>query len=138
GSVASINAQSFYAALTQPSWAPPPWLFGPVWTALFTMMAVSVVLVWRKGGWQQRSLELSLFIVQLVLNGLWSWLFFAWNLGGLAFFELGVLWFAIAITIVLFWRVRAIAGILLVPYLLWVTFAGVLNLTLWQLNPDLL
>jgi translocator protein len=135
GAAASLQAQSFYGELSQPSWAPPAWLFGPVWTALFTAMGVASWLVWREG--EQRR-ALSLFIAQLTLNGLWSWLFFAWRLGGLAFADIVVLWILILLTTVAFWRARPLAGALLVPYLLWVSFAAALNYALWQLNPEVL
>ena len=138
GSTASIEARDFYAQLVQPAWAPPPWLFGPVWTVLYVMMGIAAALVWRAGGFHERRVELTLFLLQLALNGLWSWLFFAWSLGGIAFAEVVLLWLAISATLVLFYRVRPLAGVLLVPYLLWVTFAAALNYTLWQLNPQIL
>jgi tryptophan-rich sensory protein len=139
GALASVNARSFYADLVRPVWAPPGWVFGPVWSALFLAMAVSAWLVWRVPQQSKpRSLALSLFVVQLAANALWSWLFFAWHLGGPAFIEVLLLWLLIAATIVAFWRIRPIAGLLLVPYLAWVTFASALNYTLWQLNPAVL
>lgn len=138
GAIASIKAQSFYGVLTQPDWAPPGWLFGPVWTALYAMMAVAVWLVWRRGGFKANSVALTLFLFQLVLNGLWSWLFFAWNLGALSFLNIIVLWVFIVATLVSFWRVDKLAGALLIPYLLWVSFASLLNYTMWQLNPQIL
>lgn len=135
GAVASIQAQSFYGELTQPSWAPPGWVFGPVWTTLFALMGVAAWLVWREGGFRKNKTSLSLFLVQLVVNALWSWLFFAWHLGAYALIDLIVLWLLIIATLVAFWRVKALAGVLLVPYLLWVSFAGFLNYAVWQLNP---
>ncbi|GAA4821260.1 tryptophan-rich sensory protein [Marinicella pacifica] len=138
GAVASIQAQSFYGELTQPSWAPPGWVFGPVWTTLFALMGVAAWLVWREGGCRKNKTSLSLFLVQLVVNALWSWLFFAWHLGAYALIDLIVLWLLIIATLVAFWRVKALAGVLLVPYLLWVSFAGILNYTVWQLNPLIL
>jgi tryptophan-rich sensory protein len=138
GAAASVEAQSFYAELLQPGWAPPPWLFGPVWTALYVMMAVSVWMVSRVPAGPARFAALAFFLGQLALNGLWSWLFFAWRLGGAAFIDIVVLWILIVATIVCFWRIRRLAAWLLVPYLLWVTFAGFLNLHLWQGNPGLL
>ena len=138
GASASINAGAFYAQLTQPGWAPPGWLFGPVWTTLFTMMGVAAWLVWRNGGMKAQRWPLVAFGIQLALNALWSWLFFAWKLGGTALAEVVLLWAAIAVTLVLFWRARRLAGLLLVPYLLWVSFATVLNFSLWRLNPVLL
>ena len=138
GAVASIQAKSFYIQLVQPAWAPPPSVFGPVWTVLFVMMAVAAWLVWCEGGFRENRLALGLFGLQLGLNALWSWLFFAWNRGGMAFVDIVLLWLAIVGTVMLFWRVRALAGVLLIPYLLWVSFASVLNYALWRLNPAIL
>ncbi len=138
GAIASIQAKTFYAQLTQPSWAPPGWVFGPVWTTLFAMMAIAAWLVWRSGGFSSNRTALSLFLLQLVVNALWSWLFFAWHRGGLAFADIILLWILIVATIVTFWRVRPLAGMLLIPYLLWVSFAGGLNYAVWQLNPQIL
>ncbi|MFT5578854.1 MAG: benzodiazapine receptor [Paraglaciecola psychrophila] len=138
GAVASIQAKSFYALLSQPVWAPPPWLFGPVWTVLYGMMAFAAWLVWRSGGLRNNRIALFFFSAQLILNALWSWLFFAWQLGAMAFAEIMLLWIFIVITVVLFWRVRPLAGAMLIPYLLWVSFAAALNYTLWQLNSQAL
>ncbi len=138
GAAASIQAQSFYGQLVQPAWAPPPWVFGPVWTVLFALMAIAAWLVWRNGGLRSHSLALSLFLVQLVPNALWSWLFFAWRDGALAFADIILLWALILATLLSFWRVRPLAGVILVPYLLWVSFAAALNHALWQLNPQIL
>jgi len=138
GAAASIQARSFYGQLIQPDWAPPPSIFGPVWTVLFTFMGIAAWLVWRSGGFRPNRQALSLFLLQLVFNALWSWLFFAWNLGALALADIVVLWILIVAILVSFWRVRPLAGGLLIPYLLWVSFAGVLNYSLWQLNPHVL
>jgi len=138
GAVASIQAKTFYVQLTQPSWAPPGWVFGPVWTTLFAMMAIAAWLVWRSGGFSSNRVALSLFLIQLVVNALWSWLFFAWHQGDLALANIVLLWILIFATIVCFWRVRPLAGMLLIPYLLWVSFAAVLNYAMWQLNPQIL
>ncbi|MCU0762532.1 MAG: TspO/MBR family protein [Hydrogenophaga sp.] len=138
GSVASISAAGFYADLVRPAWAPPGWLFGPVWTVLFLLMAVAAWLVWRRHGVSGARLALGLFVAQLVANALWSWLFFAWRLGGPALAEVLLLWALIAATLVAFWRLHRLAGWLLVPYLAWVGFAAVLNFALWRLNPALL
>lgn len=138
GAIASVDAKSFYGQLTQPAWAPPAWVFGPVWTTLYALMAVAAWLVWREGGFRAHARALTLFLVQLAANALWSWLFFAWHRGGTAFAEVLVLWLLIVATLVAFWRVRALAGALLVPYLLWVSFASALNYATWQLNPALL
>ncbi len=138
GALASIEARDFYATLVQPSWSPPGWVFGPVWTTLYTLMAVAAWLVWRSGGIAEQRLALGLFLVQLAFNALWSWLFFAWQLGGIAFLEVMLLWGLILATLMLFWRANRWAGLLLLPYLGWVSFAVSLNFSLWQLNPTLL
>ena len=138
GAIASFEARSFYAGLVQPEWAPPGWVFGPVWTLLFALMAIAAWLVWRKGGFHAHRIALSLFVTQLLFNALWSWLFFAWRLGGPAFADILLLWGLILATLIAFWRVQRLAAILLVPYLLWVSFAAFLNYALWQLNPALL
>ena len=138
GAFASIQAQSFYGQLVQPAWAPPPTVFGPVWTLLYTLMAIAAWLVWRVGGFRNHRLALSFFLVQLAFNALWSWLFFAWHRGALAFADIVLLWILIVATLLSFWRVRPLAGALLVPYLLWVSFAAALNYSLWQLNPQIL
>jgi tryptophan-rich sensory protein len=138
GALASIQAKSFYGQLVQPTWAPPPALFGPVWSLLYAMMAIAAWLVWRRGGFRANRIALSLFLAQLVLNALWSWLFFAWHLGASAFADIVILWVLIIATLISFWRVRPLAGALLIPYLLWVSFASALNYSIWQLNPQVL
>ena len=124
----------WYVDLSKPSWNPPNWLFGPVWTVLYLLMAISAWLVWKKAGFQGATVPLIIFLVQLVLNAAWSWLFFGLHEIGIAFIEIVVLWLAILICTILFWRIIAISGILLVPYLMWVAFAAVLNYKLWHLN----
>ena len=138
GAVASIQARSFYSQLAQPAWAPPPWLFGPVWTILYALMAIAAWMVWRSGGFRANPVALSLFLAQLALNALWNWLFFAWHYGALAFVDIVLLWLLIIATLVAFWRVRPLAGALLTPYLFWVSFASALNYSVWQLNPHVL
>jgi tryptophan-rich sensory protein len=138
GAAASVQAGAFYAELVRPDWAPPASLFGPVWTLLYAMMAVAAWLVWLRRGSGPVRLALAVFVTQLVLNALWSWLFFDWRLGALSFLDIVALWALIVVTLVLFWRIRPLAGWLLVPYLAWVTFAAALNYRLWQLNPSLL
>ena len=138
GAVASTQAKSFYSQLVQPPLAPPPWLFGPVCTVLYAMMAIAAWLVWRSGGFRANRIALSLFLGQLALNVLWSWFFFAWHRGALAFADIVLLWVLIVATLISFWRVRPLAGILLIPYLLWVSFASVLNYSVWQLNLQIL
>ncbi|TDY04155.1 TspO/MBR family protein [Thiohalophilus thiocyanatoxydans] len=138
GAWASIEAGSFYLQLERPAWAPPGSVFSPVWTTLFVLMAIAAWLVWRTNGVAGARVALSLYFVQLVFNVLWSWLFFGWHLGGWAFAEVLLLWGLILATLVAFWHTSHLAGVLLVPYLLWVGFAVILNYTVWQLNPALL
>jgi benzodiazapine receptor len=127
------NIDGWYASLTRPSWTPPSWVFGPVWTVLYLMMAVSVWLVWRRRETDVRR-PLVLFAVQLTLNVGWSWLFFSLHAPLAAMIEIVVLWIAIAATIASFWRYSRTAAILLIPYLVWVTYATTLNFGFWQLN----
>ncbi len=138
GGVASSQAGSFYRQLVLPDWAPPGWIFGPVWTVLYILMGIAAWLVWRIGGFRAAKPALTLFLVQLAFNALWTWLFFAWQRGGLAFAEILVLWVLILATLIAFWRIRPWAGALFVPYLLWVSFACALNYAIWQLNPQIL
>jgi translocator protein len=138
GGIASADAGTFYASLTRPAWAPPGWLFAPVWTTLYFLMGVSAWLVWRGRGFAGARAGLTLFIGQLAFNALWSWLFFVWRQGALAFAEVLLLWCLIAATILAFWRISALAAVLLLPYLAWVTFASALTFAVWRLNPGLL
>jgi tryptophan-rich sensory protein len=138
GGVASADAPEFYAQLERPAWAPPAWLFGPAWTVLFTLMAVAAWLVWLRRDHPGARRALVLFGVQLVFNMLWSWIFFAWRRGGLAFAEVLVLEALVVATLVAFWRVRPLAGALLVPYAIWVAYATALTLAVWRANPGLL
>ena len=130
-----VSTDGWYAALNKPSWNPPAWLFGPAWSLFYTLMAIAAWLVWRKGGWKVQGKILGMFLLQWILNALWTPLFFGLHQPGIAFTEIILLWLAIAVTLVLFWRVSKIAGALLIPYWAWVTFAAVLNFTIWRLNP---
>ncbi|HEX5871444.1 MAG TPA: TspO/MBR family protein [Longimicrobium sp.] len=138
GTVASLEAASFYSALKRPEWAPPSSWFGPVWTVLYIAMAVAAWLVWRERLRTNTSAALALFVIQLALNALWSWLFFAWRQGAMAFADIVLLCVLVAATIAAFWRVRPVAGALLLPYLLWVSFATALSFAVWRANPGLL
>lgn len=138
GAAASINAGSFYAELARPDWAPPGSVFGPVWSMLYLTMGVAAWLAWRERGWRGMGHAAWLFLLQLMVNALWSWLFFAWHRGGLAFIDVLLLLALIAATTAAFWRIRPLAGALLLPYLAWVAFASVLNYATWQRNPQLL
>ena len=138
GGFASVNARDFYGQLEQPAWAPPGWLFGPVWTTLYVMMGVAAWLVWRSRGWDGASLALTLFLVQLVVNALWTWLFFAWHNGAAALADIVALLLLIVATIVAFAPVSRWAAVLLVPYLCWVVFATALTASVWTRNKGLL
>lgn len=138
GAYASVNAGSFYTALVRPDWAPPPWLFGPVWTILYILMAIAVWLVWRIDGFMGARLACSLFIVQLGFNALWSFLFFTWHQGAWALIDILVLWLSLLATIIAFWQLSVLAACLMMPYLAWVSIAVLLNYRIWQLNPGAL
>ena len=137
-SAASLGAffmpGEWYATLKKPAWNPPGWIFGPVWSALYTMMATAAWLVWKRGGFAAQRWPLKLFLVQLALNAAWTPLFFGLHRPGIAFAEIVILWLAIAAALAAFRPVNRTAAWLLAPYLAWVTFAAVLNFTLWRLN----
>lgn len=124
----------WYRQLQKPRWTPPGYLFGPVWTILYTAMGVAAWLVWRRADFSGAGPALFLFIGQLILNGIWSWLFFGRHNIGLALLEIIILWVMILATLIAFWIAYMPAGILLIPYLAWVSFAVLLNLSLWRLN----
>ena len=124
----------WYASLAKPTWNPPGWVFGPVWSALYAMMAVAAWLVWKRGGFAAQRKPLGLFLVQLSLNAAWTPLFFGLKRPDLAFAEILLLWAAIAATLAAFRKVDRPAAWLLAPYLAWVSFAAVLNGTIWRLN----
>jgi benzodiazapine receptor len=136
GSLFTRNAiADWYANLNKPSFTPPGWLFGPVWTALYVLMAVSAAIVWDKGLDKAAvRIALAVFLVQLILNGLWTPLFFGLKMPLLALVEILLLWVAIGLTILAFARVSLVAAVLLLPYILWTSFAAVLNLSIWLLN----
>ncbi len=138
GAIASLDAPAFYGQLAKPAWAPPAGVFGPVWSLLYGLMAMAAWLVWLQRGSRGVGTPLALFIVQLAANALWSWLFFGWHRGALAFAEVLLLLTLIAATLSAFWRVRPLAGALLLPYLAWVGFASALTWAVWQRNPGLL
>jgi len=135
GALASIDAKEFYATLDQPAWAPPAAVFGPVWTLLYMSMAWAAWLIWRERGFARACGALGLFIAQLALNALWSWLFFAWHRGAFAFVDIVALLALIVATVVSFAKIRKLAAWLLAPYLAWVSFATLLSYFVWQRNP---
>jgi tryptophan-rich sensory protein len=126
----------WYERLNHPSFRPPNWLFGPVWTVLYCMIAASGYLVWREAGWSGAAFAFAVYFVHLVLNFAWSWLFFGKRRPDWAFYEVIALWLSIVATIAVFAPHSATAAWLLVPYLAWVSFAAFLNWTLWRLNKD--
>lgn len=143
GAIASRDAGTFYGALAKPAWAPPGWLFGPVWSALYVLMGVAAWLVWRArpvtpADRASRRRGLAFFVGQLGLNACWTWLFFAWRQGAVAFGAIVLLWLAVAVTTWHFGRVRPLAAWCLVPYLGWVSYATALTWAVWQRNPSLL
>jgi tryptophan-rich sensory protein len=129
--VTTPSIPHWYAALAKPSWTPPSWVFGPVWSALYLSMAVAAWLVWRQG---DAAVPMTMFGIQLLFNAAWSWLFFGLHDPCAAFVDIVLLWMAIIATTVAFWRHSTLAAILFVPYLAWVSFAAVLNFAVWRLN----
>ncbi len=135
GAVASAGAGTFYRGLLRPAWAPPGFLFAPVWSLLYLLMGIAAWIVWKERGF---GMALGLFLVQLALNALWTWLFFRWHQGALAFAEIALLWAFILGTVIAFWKISPWAGALLLPYGAWVTFASALSWAIWKRNPHLL
>jgi translocator protein len=125
---------AWYRGLTKPKFNPPAWIFAPVWTGLYLLMAVAAWLVWRRGGWHEQVLPLTLYLFQLLLNAAWAPIFFGRHRIGFAFVEITMQWLAIAATLFAFAAVDRLAAWLFVPYLAWVSFATVLNFELWRRN----
>ena len=139
--VSSISAlisdpaiQTWYEELKRPAFTPPNWIFSPVWITLYIMMSLAAWMVWKGRGWKQTRGPLALFIMQLILNGFWSILFFGLKRPDLALVEIIILWLAIGMTFFSFWRVQKSAGALLLPYWVWVSFAVILNFEFYRLN----
>lgn len=131
--MSSIN--TWYRSLEKPPFNPPSWVFAPVWITLYTLMGIAAWLVWRRGlANPSVKVALSLFLIQLMLNVTWTWIFFGNQAIYYAFIEILVLWLAILLTIIWFFKVSRLAGALLIPYIIWVSFAAVLNYSIWQLN----
>jgi tryptophan-rich sensory protein len=129
------SVSTWYAELSRPSFTPPGWAFGVVWPILYVMMGTSAFLIWNVGlGKRQTKVAIGLFLIQLVLNGLWTPIFFGLHMIALALVEIILLWVAILLTIIAFWKISKLSAFLLVPYILWVSFAVVLNAAFWYLN----
>lgn len=137
GSLVTITGTDswFMTELIKPEWQPPSYLFGPVWTVLYLLMGIALALILAQGA-ERREVRVAagVFGVQLVLNVLWSYLFFGWQMIGAAAVEIILLWIVIGVTMYLFYRIRPTAAYLLIPYIAWVTFAAVLTATIWTLN----
>ena len=128
----SVN--EWYPMIRKPSWTPPSWLFGPVWTFLYLIMGIAAWIIWYKASWDRASWALGLFAFQLVLNAAWSPLFFGLQSPLAGLLAIIPLWAAILVTLLLFWKISPFAGLLMVPYWLWVSFATVLNFAIWRMN----
>jgi translocator protein len=134
GLATASSVRTWYVNLVKPSFNPPSWVFGPVWTLLYALMGGALFLVWQKRTFSGARLAFIVFFVQLILNTLWSLIFFGLKNPGFAFFEIIFLWLAILATMILFYRVDPRTLWLLLPYLLWVSFASFLNYSIWRLN----
>lgn len=131
---ARFRPGSWYVRLRKPPWTPPGWLFGPVWTLLYAAMAAAAWLAWRRGHGLETGLAAALWLLQLAANAAWSWLFFGRRRIGAALVDLGMLLVLVAATTAVFFRIDAVAGGLMVPYLAWAAFAGALNVSIWRRN----
>jgi translocator protein len=131
----SPSIPGWYATLVKPELAPPNWIFAPVWTTLFVLMGIAAFMIWKRG-LERKDVQIALgvFILQLVLNTLWSIVFFGMRAPGWALLEIGLLWLSILATIIVFAKISKAATLLLVPYILWVSFAAYLNFMIWTLN----
>jgi translocator protein len=134
GIAPSGSDNEWYAALDKPVFNPPDWVFGPVWTILYILMGISLYLIWKSPASPMRKLALIIFGIQLVLNFAWSFIFFFFQQPGYALIEIVVLWFSILAMIIVFHKINRVAAYLQIPYLLWVTFATLLNASIWWLN----
>ena len=136
GAIFTFSAiPTWYSTLAKPSFSPPNFIFGPVWTILYTLMGISLFLIWRKGLRKTKVRKaVKIFMIHLFFNAIWSIIFFGFRNPGVAFVEIVMLWFLIVLTIKRFWKIDKLAAYLLLPYLLWVSFASFLNFTVWKLN----
>jgi len=124
----------WYASLNRPSFSPPNWVFGPVWTTLYILLGISFFLIWKEEATKARDLAIKVFLVQMLLNFAWSFIFFYFNLIGVALIEIILLWISIASMIYLFYKIKPVAAYMNIPYLLWVSFAAILNAGYYFLN----
>jgi tryptophan-rich sensory protein len=134
GMFTSQSVPEWYATLNRPSFNPPNWIFGPVWTTLYILMGISFFLVWKQEASKVRNRAILIFLLQLMLNFAWSFIFFYFNMIGLALVEIILLWISIVLMLVVFYKIKPIASYINIPYLLWVTFATVLNAGYFFLN----
>jgi len=124
----------WYASLNRPSFSPPNWVFGPVWTSLYILLGISFFLIWKEKASKERDLAIKVFSIQMLLNFAWSFLFFYFNLIGVALIEIILLWTSIAAMIYLFYKIKPVAAYMNIPYLFWVSFATILNAGYYFLN----
>ena len=124
----------WYATLNRPSFNPPGWVFGPVWTTLYLIMGISLFLIWKQSASKERNVAIFAFLFQQILNFAWSFIFFYFNMIGLALIEIILLWISIVIMLVLFYKIKPMAAYINIPYLIWVTFATILNAGYYLLN----
>jgi len=134
GMFTSQSVPEWYSTLNRPSFNPPNWIFGPVWTALYTLMGISLFVIWKQQVSKARNVAISIFFLQLLLNFAWSFIFFYFNKIGLALVEITILWFNIILMMFLFYKIKPMAAYINIPYLLWVSFATVLNASYYFLN----
>ena len=134
GMFTSQSVPEWYATLNRPSFNPPNWIFGPVWTTLYILMGISFFLIWKQEASKVRKSAILIFLLQLLLNFAWSFIFFYFNMIGLALVEIILLWISIVMMLVVFYKIKPIASYINIPYLLWVTFATVLNASYYILN----
>lgn len=137
GSVSGMltsKTDGWYDSLTRPSFNPPGYLFGIVWPVLYILMGISLYLIWKSQPGNLRTMALCVFAIQMILNFLWSFIFFRFHRIGWAFAEILLVWISIVVMIIVFYKISRTAGLLQIPYLLWVTFASILNGSYWLLN----
>ena len=134
GFATASGINDWYVSLNKPSFNPPNYLFAPVWTCLYLLMGISLFIIWRSPIGQIRTNALIIFAIQILLNFLWSFLFFKFKMPGLALIEIAMIWISILVMIILFSRISKPAAYLQIPYLLWVSFATILNAAIWRLN----